>query len=173
MNNRSHAFTLTGNTLGQNPVQANVGSVGSSPCNSDYLIIPCASSKQGPVASGMNTCVDRLCGGTLNTDYTTTPTTVISETAILNIVRPVFIRTDSNVHRSNDHTTKVASPPTPNLTHRPRLYYNLTFVVFVSAGSVRPFRLSFHTNAVEMPNDMGNRGFCLNYVQQPCNANYS
>lgn len=38
-------------------------------------------------------------------------------------------------------------------------------------GSVRPFRLSFHTNAVEMPNDMGNRGFCLNYIQQPCNAN--
>lgn len=79
MNNRSHAFTLTGNTLGQNPVQANVGSVGSSPCNSDYLIIPCVSSKQGPVASGMNTCVDRLCGGTLNTDYSTIPTTVMSK----------------------------------------------------------------------------------------------
>lgn len=39
-------------------------------------------------------------------------------------------------------------------------------------GSVRPFRLSFHTNSVEMPTDMGNRGFCLNYIQQPCNANY-
>ncbi|XP_025423759.1 uncharacterized protein LOC112693075 [Sipha flava] len=116
MNNRSHAFTLTGNTLGQNPVQANVGSVGSSPCNSDYLIIPCVSSKQGPVTSVTNTCVDRLCGGTLNTDYTTIPNTLIS--------------------------------------------------------SVRPFRLSFHTNSVEMPNDMGNRGFCLNYIQQPCNANY-
>ncbi|XP_050422761.1 uncharacterized protein LOC126834697 [Adelges cooleyi] len=116
MNNRSHAFTLTGNTLGQNAVQANVGSVGSSPCNSDYLVIPCVSNKQGPVASGMNTCVDRLCGGTLSTDYTTIPTAIIS--------------------------------------------------------NVRPFRLSFHTNGVEMPNDMGNRGFCLNYIQQPCNANY-
>lgn len=83
VNNRSHAFTLTGNTLGQNPVQANVGSVGSSPCNSDYLIIPCVSSKQGSVASGMNTCVDRLCGGTLNTDYTTIPTTIISKTLYL------------------------------------------------------------------------------------------
>lgn len=85
VNNRSHAFTLTGNTLGQNPVQANVGSVGSSPCNSDYLIIPCVSSKQGPVASGMNTCVDRLCGGTLNTDYSTMSTTVISK-KVLNII---------------------------------------------------------------------------------------
>jgi len=84
---------LTGNTLGQNPVQANVGSVGSSPCNSDYLIIPCVSSKQGPVASGMNTCVDRLCGGTLSTDYTTMPTTIISKTIILNIVS-IFIDDD-------------------------------------------------------------------------------
>lgn len=48
--------------------------------------------------------------------------------------------------------------------------YLIMFIFIV--GSVRPFRLSFHTNAVEMPNDMGNRGFCLNYIQQPCNANY-
>lgn len=35
-------------------------------------------------------------------------------------------------------------------------------------GSVRPFRLAFHTDAVEAPTDVDNRGFCLDYVQQPC-----
>lgn len=35
-------------------------------------------------------------------------------------------------------------------------------------GSVRPFRLAFHSDAVEAPNDLDNRGFCLEYVQQPC-----
>ncbi|KAF5288249.1 hypothetical protein FQA39_LY04017 [Lamprigera yunnana] len=33
---------------------------------------------------------------------------------------------------------------------------------------VKPYRLWFHTDGVEMPNDIMNRGFCLNYVQQPC-----
>lgn len=54
-------------------------------------------------------------------------------------------------------------------------YCHLKIILYLHillTGSVRPFRLSFHTNAVEMPNDMGNRGFCLNYIQQPCNANY-
>ena len=36
------------------------------------------------------------------------------------------------------------------------------------AGSVRPFRLYFHTDATEAPNDIDNKGFCLDYVQQPC-----
>ncbi|XP_043486352.1 uncharacterized protein LOC122513896 isoform X2 [Polistes fuscatus] len=35
-------------------------------------------------------------------------------------------------------------------------------------STVKPFRLIFHTDAIEAPNDVGNRGFCLNYVQQPC-----
>ncbi|XP_055373573.1 uncharacterized protein LOC129606949 [Condylostylus longicornis] len=34
--------------------------------------------------------------------------------------------------------------------------------------SVRPFRLTFHTDGVEAPTDVDNRGFCLDYVQQPC-----
>lgn len=33
---------------------------------------------------------------------------------------------------------------------------------------IRPFRLAFHTDSVEAPNDVDNRGFCLDYVQQPC-----
>ncbi|XP_065162415.1 uncharacterized protein [Atheta coriaria] len=35
-------------------------------------------------------------------------------------------------------------------------------------SNVKPFRLYFHTDARETPQDQGNRGFCLNYVQQPC-----
>ncbi|XP_047358561.1 uncharacterized protein LOC124952550 isoform X1 [Vespa velutina] len=35
-------------------------------------------------------------------------------------------------------------------------------------STVKPFRLIFHTDAIEAPNDVGNRGFCLNYIQQPC-----
>ncbi|XP_033186435.1 uncharacterized protein LOC117155010 isoform X2 [Bombus vancouverensis nearcticus] len=35
-------------------------------------------------------------------------------------------------------------------------------------STVKPFRLIFHTDSVEAPNDVGNRGFCLNYIQQPC-----
>lgn len=34
--------------------------------------------------------------------------------------------------------------------------------------NIRPFRLAFHTDGVEAPLDIDNRGFCLNYVQQPC-----
>ncbi|XP_024941438.1 uncharacterized protein LOC107268341 [Cephus cinctus] len=35
-------------------------------------------------------------------------------------------------------------------------------------STVKPFRLVFHTDSTEAPNDVSNRGFCLNYVQQPC-----
>ncbi|KYM94988.1 hypothetical protein ALC62_14583 [Cyphomyrmex costatus] len=35
-------------------------------------------------------------------------------------------------------------------------------------STIKPFRLIFHTDSIEGPNDVGNRGFCLNYVQQPC-----
>lgn len=34
--------------------------------------------------------------------------------------------------------------------------------------AIRPFRLAFHTDGVEAPLDIDNKGFCLNYVQQPC-----
>lgn len=35
-------------------------------------------------------------------------------------------------------------------------------------STIKPFRLIFHTDSNEAPSDVGNRGFCLNYVQQPC-----
>ncbi|XP_018325682.1 uncharacterized protein LOC108737362 [Agrilus planipennis] len=40
-------------------------------------------------------------------------------------------------------------------------------------SNVRPFRLYFHTDSVEAPLDIGNRGFCINYVQQPCGNSFS
>lgn len=36
------------------------------------------------------------------------------------------------------------------------------------SASVRPFRLFFHADAVEAPNDVDNKGFCIDFVQQPC-----
>lgn len=42
------------------------------------------------------------------------------------------------------------------------------FIICKILGSVRPFRLSFHTDLIEAPNDIDNRGFCLDYTQQPC-----
>lgn len=44
------------------------------------------------------------------------------------------------------------------------------------SSAVRPFRLVYHTNAVEVnqqSNDVGNRGFCLNFIQQPCTIRLS
>ncbi|KAF0749130.1 Uncharacterized protein FWK35_00029879 [Aphis craccivora] len=97
MNNRSHAFTLTGNTLGQNnPVQDVWAALDRVRVpNFDYLIIPCVSSKQGPVASGMNTYVDGLCGETLNTDYSTIPTTVMRMT-LYNLLLYLYMRSTVN-----------------------------------------------------------------------------
>lgn len=37
-------------------------------------------------------------------------------------------------------------------------------------SNIRPFRLYFHTDSTEAPNDLDNRGFCLDYVQQPCTS---
>ncbi|XP_021929766.1 uncharacterized protein LOC110834666 [Zootermopsis nevadensis] len=112
VNNRTHAFTLSGNTQGQTAVSSSTGTIGPNSCNTDWLIIPCATNVG---RTGLPACIDRICGGTFNTEISTTPATVIS--------------------------------------------------------TVKPFRLTVHTNNVEAPNDVGNRGFCLNYVQQPCTNN--
>ncbi|XP_023710755.1 uncharacterized protein LOC111866229 [Cryptotermes secundus] len=112
VNNRTHAFSLSGNTQGQNAVSSSTGTLGPNSCNTDWIIIPCATNVG---RTGLPACIDRICGGTFNTEISTTPTTVIS--------------------------------------------------------TVKPFRLTVHTNNVEAPSDVGNRGFCLNYVQQPCTNN--
>jgi hypothetical protein len=75
-NNRTHAFTLSGNTQGQNAVSSATGTLGGNPCNADWLIIPCAANIG---RTGQSTCVDRICGGTLNAEISITPTSVISK----------------------------------------------------------------------------------------------
>ncbi|XP_033207964.1 uncharacterized protein LOC117167267 [Belonocnema kinseyi] len=103
---RNNAFSLTGNVL-SGQVAATTGQN----CQTDWLMIPCAtSSGRLPMAPLM--CVDRICGGVFNTEASTNSSTIIS--------------------------------------------------------TVKPFRLVFHTDGTESPNDVGNKGFCLNYVQQPC-----
>ncbi|XP_078034170.1 uncharacterized protein LOC144468505 [Augochlora pura] len=104
---RNNAFTLTGNTQG-----TQIAAMTGAACQTDWLTIPCASNS-GKLPTAMMTCVDRICGGTFN-----------SENQSLN-------------------SSSVVS-------------------------TVKPFRLIFHTDSTEAPNDVGNRGFCLNYVQQPC-----
>ncbi|XP_046998494.1 uncharacterized protein LOC124613816 [Schistocerca americana] len=112
VNNRTHAFTLTDNTLSPTAnIPARVASAGPYACTTDWLNIPCAvnAGRRYPAQ-----CVDRICGGTFSAE-------VGQQTAF------VYSRT-------------------------------------------RPFRLAFHTDSSEAPNDIGNRGFCLNYIQQPCSA---
>ncbi|XP_049785117.1 uncharacterized protein LOC126187848 [Schistocerca cancellata] len=112
VNNRTHAFTLTDNTLSPTAnIPARVASAGPYACTTDWLNIPCAvnAGRRYPAQ-----CVDRICGGTFSAE-------VGQQTAF------VYSRT-------------------------------------------RPFRLAFHTDSSEAPNDVGNRGFCLNYIQQPCSA---
>ncbi|XP_014249299.1 uncharacterized protein LOC106666516 [Cimex lectularius] len=111
MGNRTHAFTMSGNTMSQNPTTSMIGGLGPTACSGDWVIIPCAMNV-GRSPSSPPVCVDRICGGTFNSEVSTTQATVYS--------------------------------------------------------TVKPFRLVVHTDNVEAPNDIGNKGFCLNYVQQPC-----
>ncbi|XP_011160870.1 uncharacterized protein LOC105196560 [Solenopsis invicta] len=104
---RSSAFTLTGNTQATQIV-----SMTGTACMTDWLSIPCATNL-GRLPSTPLTCIDRLCGGTFNSE-------------------------SQNLNESSVIST------------------------------VKPFRLIFHTDSTEGPGDVGNRGFCLNYVQQPC-----
>uniref|UniRef100_A0A6P7FZ09 Uncharacterized protein LOC114334212 n=1 Tax=Diabrotica virgifera virgifera TaxID=50390 RepID=A0A6P7FZ09_DIAVI len=75
---RNLSFTLTGNS--NNRVPSMVGSTGQSNfCQSDYLIIPMASNV-GRVTANPPTSVDRICGGVLAADISSTPTTVRRDT---------------------------------------------------------------------------------------------
>ncbi|KAK9729252.1 hypothetical protein QE152_g15997, partial [Popillia japonica] len=47
-------------------------------------------------------------------------------------------------------------------------FCSIQYTQCADSGNVKPFRLFFHTDGVEAPTDAGNRGFCLDYVQQPC-----
>lgn len=46
--------------------------------------------------------------------------------------------------------------------------FEVLLLISTPTASVRPFRLFFHADGIEAPIDIDNRGFCLDYVQQPC-----
>lgn len=78
VNNRTRAFTLSGNSNG--PVTAMVGggmAAQQNGCNNDWLMVSCAR-----VADKMMTntaCEDRLCGGVFNAEVNSMEKTVISK----------------------------------------------------------------------------------------------
>jgi len=82
VNNRTHSFTLSGNTQGQNAISSGTGTLGPNFCNEDWLIIPCATNVG---RTDTPACVDRICGGTLNTEISTTPATIISKDIYINL----------------------------------------------------------------------------------------
>lgn len=127
---RNNAFTLTGNTQGNQ-----IASMTGAACQTDWLMIPCASNL-GRLPTAMTTCVDRICGGTFNADS------------------------------QNLNSSSVVSAYF--LIHTKRKSYFCFYNNNIFVGTVKPFRLIFHTDSIEAPNDIGNKGFCLNYVQQPC-----
>lgn len=76
MNNRSRAFSLSGNS--NTPVMSMVGGgSGGNGCNNDWVMIGCAR-----VADKMQTnavCEDRICGGIFNAEVNTMERTVTSK----------------------------------------------------------------------------------------------
>ncbi|CAH1113111.1 unnamed protein product [Psylliodes chrysocephalus] len=45
---------------------------------------------------------------------------------------------------------------------------DVSFMPTTVRSNVRPFNMYFHADGMEAPNDVDNRGFCLNYIQVPC-----
>lgn len=72
-----------------------VGGSGSNACNADWLIIPCASNVGRVNAGTAAACVDRLCGGTFNTEVSVTPATIYSEYTYLfaNLIKLLTVPT--------------------------------------------------------------------------------
>lgn len=69
-NNRSRAFTISGNTNGVVGTMVGVGGQGSSSsnaCGNDWLLFGCVKVASRPQASSI-ACEDRICGGTFNAE---------------------------------------------------------------------------------------------------------
>ncbi|CAG9138310.1 unnamed protein product, partial [Plutella xylostella] len=75
VNNRSKAFTLSGNS--NNPVNSMIGSgPGPNNCANDWLLIPCAANF-GRLPPAQALCTDRICGGTFSADLSMQASAVI------------------------------------------------------------------------------------------------
>lgn len=70
---RNNAFSLTGNIL-SGQMAATTGQN----CQTDWLMIPCATSSGGLPTTPLM-CVDRICGGAFNTEASTNSSTIISK----------------------------------------------------------------------------------------------
>ena len=82
---RSNSFTLTGNTQ-----TTQIMSMTGTSCMTDWLSIPCATNLDRLPSTSM-TCVDRLCGGTFNSEtLNLNGSSVISESVIIFIVTLSF-----------------------------------------------------------------------------------
>lgn len=76
-NNRSRAFTISGNS--NNPVNAMIGSgAGPNNCANDWLLVPCAANV-GRLQPAQALCTDRICGGTFSADLSMQSSSVLSE----------------------------------------------------------------------------------------------
>ena len=77
VNNRSHSFALTGNTLGQNAVSSMVDA---NACSTDWLVIPCMENVDALESRTTGAgCVDRICGGTLSARQSATSSVISSK----------------------------------------------------------------------------------------------
>lgn len=77
VNNRSRAFTLSGNS--NSAVNSMIGS-GASPnnCANDWLLVPCAANV-GRIQPNQALCTDRICGGTFSADLSMQSSPVLSK----------------------------------------------------------------------------------------------
>lgn len=77
VNNRSRAFTISGNS--NNPVNAMIGSgAGPNNCANDWLLVPCAANV-GRIQPAQALCTDRICGGTFSADLSMQASSVLSK----------------------------------------------------------------------------------------------
>lgn len=81
VNNRSRAFTLSGNS--NTPVNSMVGSgAGANVCANDWLLVPCAANV-GRLSPAQALCTDRICGGTFSADLSMQSSSVLSKYYLL------------------------------------------------------------------------------------------
>lgn len=94
---RSNAFTLTGNTQATQIV-----SMTGTSCMTDWLSIPCATNL-GRLPLTPMTCVDRLCGGTFNSEtQNLNGSSIISEYTCCNVMIQFFYNDFYNDYNDSD-----------------------------------------------------------------------
>lgn len=85
VNNRSRAFTLSGNS--NTPINSMVGSgAGANVCANDWLLVPCAANV-GRLSPAQALCTDRICGGTFSADLSMQSSSVLSKSYFLLCLR--------------------------------------------------------------------------------------